>query len=159
MSLYFAVMGALEGLSAGEILEKTRASFHRAWALSFMVWTPVQLVNLHFVPLPVQPAVVATVNVRPRPRTQSHCATIDASPYCRLVADPIYMNSQPHPTPHTHASGRSGGRRPSRYSTTTMTTAHPAPPPSTCPREPSRYTQMLTLLLDRSRPMAGCMGS
>jgi len=63
LNLYFAVMGALEGLSVSEILEKTRASFHRAWALSFLVWTPVQAINLYFVPVPFQPTVVAAVNV------------------------------------------------------------------------------------------------
>ena len=63
LNLYFSVMGVLEGLTLGQIYEKTRASFHRAWALSLLVWTPVQLLNLHFVPLPLQPCVVATVNV------------------------------------------------------------------------------------------------
>ena len=63
LNLYFSVMGLLEGLSLHQIYEKTRASFHRAWALSLLVWTPVQLLNLHFVPLPLQPCVVATVNV------------------------------------------------------------------------------------------------
>ena len=63
LNLYFSIMGMLEGLSLQQIYEKTRASFHRAWALSLLVWTPVQLINLHFVPLPLQPCVVATVNV------------------------------------------------------------------------------------------------
>ena len=63
LNLYFAVMGALEGLSPSQIAEKTRASFHRVWALSFMVWTPVQCVNLYFVPVPFQPIVVGAVNV------------------------------------------------------------------------------------------------
>jgi hypothetical protein len=55
--------GALEGLSPSAIAEKTRASFHRVWALSFMVWTPIQAVNLYFVPVPFQPVVVSAVNV------------------------------------------------------------------------------------------------
>ena len=63
LNLYFAVMGALEGLSPMEIVEKTKASFHRAWALSFLVWAPVQSVNLYFVPVHFQPLVVAGVNV------------------------------------------------------------------------------------------------
>jgi len=63
LNLYFGVISFLEGLSPSEILEKTRASFHRAWALSFMVWTPVQAVNLYFVPVPFQPCIVAAVNV------------------------------------------------------------------------------------------------
>ena len=63
LNLYFAVMGALEGLSPYEIIEKTKASFHRAWALSFLVWAPVQSVNLYFVPVHFQPLVVAGVNV------------------------------------------------------------------------------------------------
>jgi len=63
LNLYFSFMGMLEGLTLQQIYEKTRASFHRAWALSLLVWTPVQLINLHFVPLPLQPCVVATVNV------------------------------------------------------------------------------------------------
>lgn len=63
LNLYFAVMGALEGLSVIEIYEKTKASFHRAWALSFLVWAPVQSINLYFVPMHFQPLVVAGVNV------------------------------------------------------------------------------------------------
>ena len=63
LNLYFAVTGGLDGLSAPEIIEKTRASFHRVWALSFLVWTPVQAVNLYFVPLIFQAPVVAAVNV------------------------------------------------------------------------------------------------
>jgi hypothetical protein len=59
LNVYFALTGALEGLSLAEIVEKTRASFHRAWLLSCLVWTPVQLLNLHFVPLPLQPTVVS----------------------------------------------------------------------------------------------------
>ena len=38
-------------------------AFHRAWALSLLVWTPVQLLNLSLVPPPLQPAVVSAVNV------------------------------------------------------------------------------------------------
>jgi len=63
LNLYFASISSLEGLSGQEILEKTRASFHRAWALSFMVWTPVQAINLYFVPWHFQPVIVAGVNV------------------------------------------------------------------------------------------------
>ena len=63
LNLYFAVMGFLEGLTLSEIYEKTKASFHRAWALSILVWTPVQAVNLALVPVPFQPVVVAGVNV------------------------------------------------------------------------------------------------
>jgi len=63
LNAYFVFMGVLEGLSPSEILEKTRAAFHRAWALSFLVWMPVQTVNLHFVSPMIQPTVVALVNV------------------------------------------------------------------------------------------------
>ena len=80
LNLYFAVMGALEGLSFSQIVEKTRASFHRAWFLSFMVWTPVQLLNLHFVPLPLQASVVATVMMGWCARALQHYCTLPASP-------------------------------------------------------------------------------
>jgi len=63
LNLYFSCIGALEGLQPSEIVEKTKASFHRVWALSFLVWTPVQAVNLYFVPIAFQPTVVAAVNV------------------------------------------------------------------------------------------------
>ena len=63
LNLYFATMGLLEGLWPSEIFEKTKAAFHRAWALSLLVWTPVQLLNLSLVPPPLQPAVVSAVNV------------------------------------------------------------------------------------------------
>ena len=63
LNLYFVVMGLLEGRSAQQILDKAKAAFHKAWALSLLVWTPVQLVNFTFIPAPFQPAVVAAVNV------------------------------------------------------------------------------------------------
>lgn len=63
LNLYFATMGLLEGRGPTEIYEKTKAAFHRAWALSLLVWTPVQLLNLSLVPPPLQPAVVSAVNV------------------------------------------------------------------------------------------------
>ena len=63
LNLYFMTMGALEGRGPYEIYEKTKAAFHRAWGLSLLVWTPVQLLNLSLVPHAMQPAVVATVNV------------------------------------------------------------------------------------------------
>ena len=63
LTLYFGVMGALEGLSPRRIYEKTKESFHQAWALSLLVWTPVQCVNLFYVPAAWQPFVVSAVNV------------------------------------------------------------------------------------------------
>ena len=63
LTLYFGVMGALEGLAPAKIYEKTTQSFHQAWALSLLVWTPVQCVNLFYVPAAFQPAVVSAVNV------------------------------------------------------------------------------------------------
>lgn len=63
LTLYFVVMGALEGLSPQKIFGKTKESFHQAWALSLLVWTPVQCVNLFYVPAAWQPAVVSAVNV------------------------------------------------------------------------------------------------
>lgn len=56
-------MGLLEGLSFDANLEKTRAAFYRAYAMSFMLWTPVQTINLNFMPTSMQPSVVAAVNV------------------------------------------------------------------------------------------------
>ena len=43
LNLYFFVMGALEGRPVREIVEKAKAAFHRAWGLSLLVWTPVQV--------------------------------------------------------------------------------------------------------------------
>lgn len=63
LTLYFGVMGLLEGKSAEQIYRKTKDSFHQAWALSLLVWTPVQCVNLFFVPVAWQPFVVSAVNV------------------------------------------------------------------------------------------------
>ena len=63
LNLYFATMGLLEGRPPQEILEKTKAAFHRAWGLSLLVWTPVQLLNLSLVPPTFQPAVVSAVNI------------------------------------------------------------------------------------------------
>ena len=51
LTLYFGVMGALEGLSPRRIYEKTKESFHQAWALSLLVWTPVQCVRRSLDPL------------------------------------------------------------------------------------------------------------
>lgn len=63
LNLYFAFMGALEGLGPMQIYEHTRDNFHRAWALGFVVWAPVQMINLYFVPFTMQPTVVAMVNI------------------------------------------------------------------------------------------------
>jgi len=63
LNLYFFTMGLLEGRPLREIVEKAKASFHRAWGLSLLVWTPVQLLNLSLVPSFAQPAVVSAVNV------------------------------------------------------------------------------------------------
>ena len=41
----------------------TAPSSPQAWALSLLVWTPVQCVNLFYVPAAYQPAVVSAVNV------------------------------------------------------------------------------------------------
>lgn len=63
LTLYFGVMGLLEGQTFAKTFEKTKESFHRAWALSLLVWTPVQCVNLFYVPASWQPFVVSAVNV------------------------------------------------------------------------------------------------
>ena len=63
LNLYFATMGALEGLSPSEIYARAKEKFHRAWALSIVVWSPVQFLNFCYVPPPLQPALVAAVNV------------------------------------------------------------------------------------------------
>ena len=43
LNLYFLTMGLLEGRPLREIFEKAKAAFHRAWGLSLLVWTPVQV--------------------------------------------------------------------------------------------------------------------
>lgn len=63
LNLYFGFMGLLEGLSPAEIVEKTRDSFYRAWGLGFLVWAPVQVINLHYVPVAFHAVVVSVVNV------------------------------------------------------------------------------------------------
>tara|TARA_B110001452_G_scaffold60372_1_gene47060 strand:+ start:304 stop:1308 length:1005 start_codon:yes stop_codon:yes gene_type:complete len=63
LNLYFVAMGMLEGRGPLEILEKAKQAFHRAWGLSILVWTPVQLLNFAFIPAPFQPTVVSAVNV------------------------------------------------------------------------------------------------
>jgi len=63
LNLYFLMMGALEGLHPVDILTKTKESFHQAWALSILVWAPVQVVNLGLVPIAYQAVVVSLVNV------------------------------------------------------------------------------------------------
>lgn len=63
LGLYMACVGALEGRRPSAILEKTKESFERAWGLSVLVWAPVQLLNLHYVPLHFQPVLVSAVNV------------------------------------------------------------------------------------------------
>ena len=63
LNLYFLMMGALEGLHPADILAKTKESFHQAWALSILVWVPVQVVNLGLVPIAYQAVVVSFVNV------------------------------------------------------------------------------------------------
>jgi len=119
LNLYFAITGALEGLTFSQILEKTRASFHRAWFLSFMVWTPVQLINLAYVPLPLQASVVATVMMgwqttlsllnhyhdHGSPRNALHGNQSDQPPASSPQLEPV--QSAPSPA-GTAASGTSG---------------------------------------------------
>jgi hypothetical protein len=50
-------------LSPSQILEKTRDSFYRAWGIGFLVWFPVQIINLHYVPPHFNAVVVSVVNV------------------------------------------------------------------------------------------------
>eukprot|EP00965_Chrysotila_dentata_P040602 1346797-Pleurochrysis_carterae.AAC.2 len=45
------------------MLRRTLDETERAWALSLLIWTPVQCVNLYFVPAAFQAVVVAAVNV------------------------------------------------------------------------------------------------
>jgi len=59
LALYLACVGALEGRRPSDILGKTKESFERAWGLSVLVWAPVQLLNLHYVPLHFQPVLVS----------------------------------------------------------------------------------------------------
>uniref|UniRef100_A0A7S4BIE3 Uncharacterized protein n=1 Tax=Chrysotila carterae TaxID=13221 RepID=A0A7S4BIE3_CHRCT len=60
---YFVSIGMLEGRAWNDILEMAQVNFHRAWGLSLVVWTPVQLLNFHFVPVHFQAAFVSMVNV------------------------------------------------------------------------------------------------
>ena len=120
LNLYFSCIGALEGLQPSEIVEKTKASFHRVWALSFLVWTPVQAVNLYFVPIAFQPTVVAAVNVgwktilsllnhyhvrHPRTDTRTHEHASTRGPYAH---DPPH--TQPRTQPRAQAHRRTDNR-------------------------------------------------
>mmetsp|Transcript_27318 Transcript_27318/g.58845 ORF Transcript_27318/g.58845 Transcript_27318/m.58845 type:complete len:155 (-) Transcript_27318:131-595(-) len=60
---YFMTIGVLEGRSPRDIFENAQANFHRVWGLSFVVWTPLQMLNFHFVPLHFQALFVSVVNV------------------------------------------------------------------------------------------------
>ena len=61
LTLYFGVMGLLEGQTFAKTFEKTKESFHRAWALS--LFGRQSSVNLFYVPASWQPFVVSAVNV------------------------------------------------------------------------------------------------
>jgi len=60
---YFMSIGVLEGRSCRDIFETAQVNFHRAWGLSLVVWTPVQMLNFHFVPIHFQALFVSAVNV------------------------------------------------------------------------------------------------
>ena len=104
LNLYFAVMGALEGLPLSEIYDKTKASFHRAWALSFLVWAPVQSVNLYFVPMHFQPVVVAGVNVGWK-------TTLSLLNHYHDYGSPRRFDSEGQPTQSDATSGASAAAR------------------------------------------------
>ena len=90
LNLYFLLMGALEGLHPVDILAKTKESFHQAWALSILVWVPVQVVNLGLVPIAYQacnhvPAtlciwatVVARARLQPYVHAMQPCVLVQA---------------------------------------------------------------------------------
>lgn len=63
LTLYFLVMGALEGLSFSKVYDKTRQNFHDAWGLAVMVWVPVQAVNFWFMPVFLQAPFTQLVNM------------------------------------------------------------------------------------------------
>mmetsp|Transcript_22060 Transcript_22060/g.66272 ORF Transcript_22060/g.66272 Transcript_22060/m.66272 type:complete len:442 (+) Transcript_22060:71-1396(+) len=63
LTLYFMVMGALEGISFSKVYDKTRQNFHDTWGLAMMVWVPVQAVNFWFLPVYLQASFTQLVNM------------------------------------------------------------------------------------------------
>ena len=62
LTAYFSITGALEGLSPTRIMKKTTENFHAAWFYGVLLWTPVQMANFLFVPVPAQALLVNVVN-------------------------------------------------------------------------------------------------
>ena len=112
LTLYFMVMGALEGLSPQKIFAKTKESFHQAWALSLLVWTPVQCVNLFYVPAAWQVPLHSDRRTWPRLCLLCSPRLSDAPSNPRVLAMP--RGSPPSSPPST-----SVGRARSRCSTPT----------------------------------------
>ncbi|XP_051692818.1 peroxisomal membrane protein 2 isoform X1 [Oryctolagus cuniculus] len=49
--LFFLVMNFLEGKDVSTFAAKTRSSFWRALLMNWKVWTPLQFININYVPL------------------------------------------------------------------------------------------------------------
>lgn len=63
ITMYFIVMGYLEGLSSSEVYAKTTENFHAAWMYGAFLWVPVQSINFWFIPVSHHALVVNMVNI------------------------------------------------------------------------------------------------
>ena len=63
LNCYFFTNGLLEMRSPAETLQLAKEQFHYSWGLGLLVWTPVQIINFHFLPVHFQAAFVSIVNV------------------------------------------------------------------------------------------------
>lgn len=111
---YFATIGLLEGRRPREILDHTKAQFHRAWGLALVVWTPVQIINFSVLPVHFQAAFVSVVNVGWKMTLSLVPAGPASPPRPRTHASSWALNPPyPHPS-HPASSTRVQRRRSTR---------------------------------------------
>ena len=161
LTLYFGVMGLLEGLSFEKTFEKTKESFHQAWALSLLVWTPVQLLNLHFVPLALQPTVVATVNVgwQTTLSVLNHYHEYGAlSGRAASVVEAAHPPAPPPPRPSGHVTSRGSAGGPAPTDAAGFQQAQLAPPPAGWEIERARLRARVSQLLAENKELKFQLG-
>ncbi|XP_053443577.1 peroxisomal membrane protein 2 isoform X6 [Nycticebus coucang] len=106
--LFFLVMSFLEGQDTEDALARVRARFWPALRMNWRVWTPVQFVNINYVPLQV-----ATAPGSPKAK-HPFCTSKSVSKAPRYLASHFHCICKLRP-PHSCLRTASPQRHPSSF--------------------------------------------
>ena len=70
LSLFFLVMNFLEGQDTAAFAAKMKSGFWPALRMNWRVWTPVQFININYIPVQVRPASMEPQGPSSSPRAQ-----------------------------------------------------------------------------------------